>query len=135
MLKAKDVKQILKDTAYPHTAASPEEMKCLTYLQNRCERIGLKTKVEGFPIERAHIHSATLTLDGKEYPCKAYIGCGLAQTAALRPHWGLIHSRGRFESLPKIPKKKPPERWPFLWWGCRDSNPRPLRCEHSALTS
>ena len=40
MLKAKDVKQILKDTAYPHTAASPEEMKCLTYLQNKCERIG-----------------------------------------------------------------------------------------------
>ena len=29
-MKAKDIKQILKDTAYPHTAASPEEMKCLT---------------------------------------------------------------------------------------------------------
>ena len=76
MLKAKDVKQILKDTAYPHTAASPEEMKCLTYLQNRCERIGLKTKVEGFPIERANIRSASLIVDGKDYPCKAYIGCG-----------------------------------------------------------
>ena len=75
-LKAKDVKQILKDTAYPHTAASPEEMQCLTYLQQRCQQIGLTTRVEGFPIERADIRLASLTVDGRAYPCKAYIGCG-----------------------------------------------------------
>ena len=76
LLKINDVKQILKDTAYPHTAASPEEMKCLTYLQDRCKRIGLETRVEGFSIERATIRSASLTIDGKSYPCKAFIGCG-----------------------------------------------------------
>ena len=76
MLKAKDVKQILKDTAYPHTAASPEEMKCLTYLQERCKKIGLATRMESFSIERSNIQTAILTVDGKEYPCKAYIGCG-----------------------------------------------------------
>ena len=75
-MKAKDVKQILKDTAYPHTAASPEEMQCLTYLQQRCQQIGLTTRVEGFPIERADIRLASLTVDGRDYPCKAYIGCG-----------------------------------------------------------
>ena len=70
-MKAKDVKQILKDTAYPHTAASPEETKCLEYLQERCDKIGLQTRVEGFPIERSNIRSASLTVDGKAYPCKA----------------------------------------------------------------
>ena len=34
------------------------------------------------------------------------LGCGLAQTAALRPRWGLIHSRGRFESLPENTNEK-----------------------------
>lgn len=81
-MKVKDVKQILKDTAYTHTAASPEEMKCLEYLQERCARIGLQTKVEAFPIERANIRSATLTVDGKVYPCKAYIGCGSGKVEA-----------------------------------------------------
>ena len=76
MLKINDVKRILKDTAYPHTAASPEEMKCLSYLQAVCERIGLTTRVEAFPIERANIRCAHLTVDGTAYPCKAYIGCG-----------------------------------------------------------
>ena len=76
LLKINDVKQILKATAYPHTAASPEEMKCLTYLQERCEQIGLPTRVESFPLERATIRAASLTVDGKSYPCKAYIGCG-----------------------------------------------------------
>ena len=76
LVNIKDIKQILKDTAYPHTAASPEEMKCLNYLQARCTNIGLATRVESFPIERSHIHSASLTVDGKSYPCKAYIGCG-----------------------------------------------------------
>ncbi len=76
LMNIKDVKQILKDTAYPHTAASPEELKCLNYLQARCERMGLATRVEAFPIERSNIRSASLTVDGKAYPCKAYIGCG-----------------------------------------------------------
>ena len=81
-MKAKDVKQILKDTAYPHTAASPEEMQYLTYLQQRCQQIGLTTRVEGFPIERADIRLASLTVDGRDYPCKAYIGCGSGKVEA-----------------------------------------------------
>ncbi len=76
MLKINEVKQILKDTAYPHTAASPEEAKVLGYLQERCSRIGLTTRVEGFSIPRSIIRSASLTVDGKSYPCKAYICCG-----------------------------------------------------------
>ncbi len=82
MLKANDIKQILKDTAYPHTAASPEEMKCLGYLQQRCAKIGLPTRVEGFPILRSDIRSASLIVDGKEYPCKAFIGCGSGKAEA-----------------------------------------------------
>ena len=82
VLKINDVKRILKDTAYPHTAASPEEMKCLSYLQAVCERIGLTTRVEAFPIERANIRCAHLTVDGTAYPCKAYIGCGSGKVEA-----------------------------------------------------
>ena len=76
MLKTTDVKQILKDTAYPHTAASPEEAKVLAYLQERCSRLGLNTRVEGFSIPRSNIRSASLTVDGRSYPCKAFICCG-----------------------------------------------------------
>ena len=82
MLKINDVKQILKDTAYPHTAASPEEKKCLEYLRQRCAGIGLDARVEGFPIPRSTIRSASLTVDGKAYPCKAYIGCGSGKVEA-----------------------------------------------------
>ena len=82
MLKINDVKQILKDTAYPHTAASPEELRCLDYLQKRCSEIGLDTWVEGFSIPRSNICSASLTVDGKAYPCKAFIGCGNGKVEA-----------------------------------------------------
>ncbi len=75
-LKINDIKRILKDTAYPHTAASPEEMRCLTYLQQRCDAMGLPTHIEAFPIQRANIHFASLIVDGNIYSCKAYIGCG-----------------------------------------------------------
>jgi hypothetical protein len=27
------------------------------------------------------------------------LACGLAQGSALKPHWGFIHSRARFESF------------------------------------
>lgn len=75
-MNAREIKQILKETAYPHTAATPEEMKCLQYLQERCNQIGLATKAEEFTLERSDIRSATLAIDGKTYPCKTYIGCG-----------------------------------------------------------
>ena len=64
-MNVRDVKQILKDTAYPHTAATPEEMKCLRYLQERCSKVGLDTRVEEFTLERSAIKSASLTVDGK----------------------------------------------------------------------
>ena len=82
LVNSRDVKQILKDTAYPHTAASPEEMKCLQYLQERCRKVGLETRVEAFSLERSNIRSASLTVDGKAYPCKAYIGCGSGKVEA-----------------------------------------------------
>lgn len=82
MLTTRDVKQILKDTAYPHTAASPEEEKVLSYLAERCWRLGLETRVESFPILRGTIRTATLTVDGKAYPCKGFIGCGSGKVEA-----------------------------------------------------
>ena len=82
LVNSRDVKQILKDTAYPHTAASPEEMKCLQYLQERCRKVGLETRVEAFSLERSNIRSASLTVDGKAYSCKAYIGCGSGKVEA-----------------------------------------------------
>ena len=57
-------------------------MKCLEYLRERCREIGLETRVEGFSLERSNIRSASLTVDGKEYPCKSYIGCGSGKLEA-----------------------------------------------------
>ena len=37
--------------------------------------------------------------------------------------------------IERKPNKKPPVQVVFVWWGWRGSNPRPLRCERSALTN
>ena len=53
-----------------------------------------------------------------------------------RPQCGLFRSRLRAPMNNRPNKKRIPCRHPsFLWWGWRGSNPRPLRCERSALTS
>ena len=45
----------------------------------------------------------------------------------------LVRPSSPFELLPKV--KRSPFGDLLLWWGWRGSNPRPLRCERSALTS
>ena len=43
------------------------------------------------------------------------LACGLAQSSALRPHRGLIHSRTQFESLHYDTKKEPARLGGFLF--------------------
>ena len=63
------------------------------------------------------------------------LACGLAQVAALRLHWSLIHSRDQGSSLHSGGQiKNHPQRVVFIWQGQKDSNPqerfwRPL-CYH-----
>ena len=70
--------------------------------------------------------------------------CGLLALRTAQPPGGAPRggkpSSGRFADRPsspfeRKPNKKPPSWVAFVWWGWRGSNPRPLRCERSALTS
>ena len=69
-----------------------------------------------FPIQNAPVWGAFFRYDlccgEKDLPGGILtLACGLAQVSALRPHWGLIHYRNRFESLPGN-KKQGPMRGP-----------------------
>ena len=67
--------EIFKDTAYIRTGGSPEELRCAEYLLSRCAPFG-QAVIEPFAVQMADLEEATLTLDGKEYPCKGYKNAG-----------------------------------------------------------
>lgn len=59
---------------------------------------------------------------------------GISSVSMRRPDAGRIRSRR--SPLPKAKKRRSKANpAPARWWGWRGSNPRPLRCERSALTS
>ena len=70
------VNRVLADTAYVHTGGSAEELKCAEYLQQVCKDMGFDAILEPFSVDMAAMKSATLTVDGKEIPCKGYFCAG-----------------------------------------------------------
>ena len=78
----KQIMKIFNDTAYVRTGGSPEEKQCAEYLKERCEAMGLPTRLESFPVDMATIQGAVLTVDGKEIPCKGYLCAGSASIEA-----------------------------------------------------
>ncbi len=81
-MDTKWIDQILQDTAYVHTGGSEEELKCARYLVQQCAKLGLDAYIEEFDTDMATIHSATLTVDGEEIPCKGYFCCGSGEVEA-----------------------------------------------------
>ena len=70
------ITKILQETAYIRTGGSPEELRCALYLQQQCRELGYEAKLEAFPVAMASIRSASLTVDGKQIPCKGYFCAG-----------------------------------------------------------
>ena len=70
------ITKILQETAYIRTGGSPEELRCALYLQQQCRELGYEAKLEAFPVAMSNMKTATLTVDGKEIPCKGYFCAG-----------------------------------------------------------
>ena len=81
-MEAKYIAKILQETAYVRTGGSPEEKKAAEYIAAECKKFGCDAVLEAFPVDMSTIHTAKLTADGKEIPCKGYICAGSASIEA-----------------------------------------------------
>ena len=70
------MKQIFLDTAYIRMGGSAEELKTAEYIKGLCAEMGLEASLMPFEVQMATIKTATLTVDGKEIPCKGYLNAG-----------------------------------------------------------
>lgn len=77
-----EMNKIFQDTAYIRTGGSEAELKCAKYIQEKCAEFGAEAKIESFPVDMAEIQEAVLTVDGKEIPCKGYLGAASGETEA-----------------------------------------------------
>ena len=75
-MDAKHIDTILEQTAYVRTGGSQEELRCALYLQEKCRELGFEAVLEPFTVDMATMHTAKLTVDGMEIPCKGYLNAG-----------------------------------------------------------
>ena len=81
-MEAKQIMDILRDTAYVRPGGSPEELKCAEYISAKCGELGLRANLEAFEVEMAAIETAKLVVDGEEIPCKGYLCAGSGEVEA-----------------------------------------------------
>jgi len=81
-MKSELINKIFADTAYVRTGGSAEELRTAEYLQGVCRDLGLDSRLEEFEVDMAEIQEATLTVDGKEIPCKGYLCAGSGEVEA-----------------------------------------------------
>ncbi|MBQ8311380.1 MAG: Zn-dependent exopeptidase M28 [Clostridia bacterium] len=81
-MKAELIDQIFADTAYVRTGGSAEERRTAEYLQGVCREFGIEAYTEAFEVEMASNAEATLTVDGREIPCKGYLCAGSGEVEA-----------------------------------------------------
>ena len=72
----KTIEKIIEETAYVRTGGTAEELRCALYLQQACKKLGFETSLEAFSVPMATMHKATLSVDGKDIPCKGYFCAG-----------------------------------------------------------
>ena len=70
------IDKIIEETAYVRTGGTLEELKCAQYLQAQCKALGYEATLEAFTVPMATMRKATLTVDGREIPCKGYFCAG-----------------------------------------------------------
>ena len=75
-------RKIFEDTAYVRMGGSGEELKCAEYLKQCCADMGLEARLEAFAVDMANMELASLTVDGKEIPCKGYLCAGSGEVTA-----------------------------------------------------
>lgn len=81
-MELKKINRILKDNDFIHTSGTDEEMKVAQYLKACCEEMGVQANLLPFPVAMADVKSASLTVNGKEIPCKGYKLCGSGEVEA-----------------------------------------------------
>lgn len=81
-MKRTTIRQILRNTDYIRTSGSEEEKTAAKYLGKLCEERGAKTHMESFSVDVAEIHQASLTVKGRNIPCKGYKLCGSGSVEA-----------------------------------------------------
>ena len=81
-MDAKTIDNIILQTAYVRMGGSSEELTCAKYLQEQCKKLGYEATLEAFTVDMATMHTATLTVDGKEIPCKGYLCAGSGSVEA-----------------------------------------------------
>ena len=81
-MKAKLIKKIFNETAYVRTGGSDSELRAAEYIKGICEEMGIRAYLEEFEVDMADIKSATLTVDGKDIPCKGYLCAGSSEIEA-----------------------------------------------------
>ena len=100
-MEALDYMKLFEQTASVRMGGSVEEQRTAELLQQKAASVGLETRIEAFDVPMSQIQSASLTVDGREIPCKGYFCCGSGETEAplyyLRntDSWSLSQCRGK----------------------------------------
>ena len=71
-----NLKSIFENTDFVHASGTSEELKVAKYLKERCDGLGVKSRIEGFRVAMGDIEEAHLYADGREIECKAFTCCG-----------------------------------------------------------
>ncbi|MCD7784102.1 MAG: M28 family metallopeptidase [Oscillospiraceae bacterium] len=78
----REIMKMFRDTEYIRVGGSAEELKCAEYIKDKCASFGCEAHIEPFKSEFGDVHSAALTIDGKEIPCTGYAMCGSGSVTA-----------------------------------------------------
>ena len=81
-MNLKEINKIFNDTAYVRTGGSPDEKRAAEYIKSILKAKGLEAALEPFEVAMSDVHSATLTVCGKEISCKGYMLCGSGEIEA-----------------------------------------------------
>ena len=81
-MKAKEIMEIFRETAYVRMGGSPEERKTAEYICGKLAEKGLQAQIQPFPVAMADIQEAQLLADGVSIPCKGYLCAGNAEVEA-----------------------------------------------------
>ncbi len=76
------IEKILLDTAYERVCGTENEEKCAEYIAEICKRMGVSPEIQPFSVDMYNVEKATLKVEGKEYPCKAFFGVGSGSVSA-----------------------------------------------------
>jgi hypothetical protein len=76
------IREVLDRTDTVRFSGSAEEKAAAEYLKSLCEKRGVPAVLESFDVETAEIHSACLSADGREIPCRGYMLCGSGSVEA-----------------------------------------------------